>query len=94
MEVVTQQRKLTLGEFRVGISFNPGGHEQVNAIKKTAADLIDYLEAQRNEFNMSFKGKDTPEGTQLAGEVNRLISLSQTHIEDAAMWGVKAVTKS
>lgn len=31
----------TLGEYRVGTSFNPGGHETVNAIKATAAKFID-----------------------------------------------------
>ena len=33
----------TEGQYRVGIDFNPGGHEQVNAIKAKAAELIDYV---------------------------------------------------
>lgn len=69
---------MTLGEYRVGITFNPSADERVNAIKVQAAALIDYLEAQRH--------KGPP-------EAERLISLAQTNIEDAAMWGVKAVTK-
>ena len=28
---------MTLGEYRVGISFNPGGSEMVNKIKQAAA---------------------------------------------------------
>ncbi len=64
---------MTEGEYRVGISFNPGGHEQVNHIKKLAAELIDYVAKH---------GKD-----------GRCTALSQTAFEDAAMWGVKSVTK-
>ena len=67
---------MTEGEYRVGITFNPGGNEMVNKIKRAAADLIDLV--------------GTVEGT---GEVARLRALAQTHIEDAAMWGVKAATK-
>lgn len=67
---------MTLGEYRVGISFNPGGHEMVNKIKAAAAALIDLVQ--------------TIEGDS---EVQRLKALASTHIEDAAMWGVKAATK-
>jgi len=35
--------KLTEGQYRVGISFNPGGHTQVDHIKELAALLIDYV---------------------------------------------------
>lgn len=69
----------TLGEYRVGISFNPGGNPSVDAIKRAAADLIDLI--------------DTHVGFGRHGEVERLRALALTHVEDAAMWGVKAVTK-
>jgi len=69
---------MTLGEYRVGITFNPSSNVHVDEIKRRAADLIDYL----NDWN---SGDNT--------ESSRLISLAMTHIEDAAMWGVKAVTK-
>ena len=65
--------KTTEGEHLVGISFNPGGHEQVNEIKKGVARLIDYVRST---------GKD-PRCTQIC----------ITNLEDAAMWGVKSVTK-
>jgi len=71
---------MTLGEYRVGISFNPGGNEAVNEIKRAAADLIDYI-------------NDMPVNMEAAGEVARLKALAITHIEDAAMWAVKAATK-
>ena len=49
----------------------------VNKIKRAAADLIDLVE--------------TIESRNL--EVGRLKALAMTHIEDAAMWAVKAATK-
>lgn len=69
---------MTLGEYRVGITFNPSANSHVNEIKRRAADLIDYL----NDWN---SGDNS--------EASRLAALAMTHIEDAAMWGVKAVTK-
>lgn len=69
---------MTLGEYRVGMTFNPGGSPKVYDIKLAAAALIDYLEAcKANAFS----------------EQIRLLCLAQTHVEDAAMWGVKAITK-
>ncbi|RLA60313.1 MAG: hypothetical protein DRQ89_13000 [Epsilonproteobacteria bacterium] len=65
--------KTTEGQHLVGISFNPGGHEQVNHIKTVVADLIDYVRAN---------GKDP-----------RCTSICIHQLEDAAMWGVKSVTK-
>ena len=76
---LTQKPKLTKGQYRVGIDFNPGGSENVRNIKAHAAEFIDFMEAISDESNNS--------------EVKRLVSLAQTHIEDAAMWGVKAATK-
>lgn len=67
---------MTIGEYRVGISFNPGGNKTVDQIKRAAADLIDLVESVPGE-----------------GEVVRLKALAMTHIEDAAMWAVKAATK-
>lgn len=69
----------TLGEYRVGITFNPGGNEMVNKIKRAAADLIDLID----------NGID--DGGQ--GEVKRLKALAMTDIETAAMHAVKAATK-
>jgi hypothetical protein len=66
----------SLGEYRVGISFNPSGNAMVEDIKRASADLIDLVE--------------TIEGD---GEVERLKALAMTHIEDGAMWAVKAATK-
>ena len=69
----------TLGEYRVGISFNPGGNPTVDKIKRAAADLIDLIDAIPNPHQVL--------------EASRLQALAMTHIEDAAMWAVKAATK-
>ena len=67
------------GEYRVGIDFNPSALPGVDHFKKGAAALIDFME--------DVAGKsDNP-------EVKRLCALSQTELESAAMWGVKALTK-
>lgn len=68
---------MTLGEYRVGITFNPGKDPAVDDIKRAAADLIDLV---------AIITTDEP-------EVERLKALAMTHIEDGAMWAVKAVTK-
>lgn len=71
---------MTLGEYRVGIDFNPGKNPMVDHIKRVAADFIDLV--------------GTIEGaSEKPEEVARLKALAATHIEDAAMWAVKAATK-
>jgi len=71
----------TLGEKRVRIDFNPSNAGNVNALKARAAEAINILE--------SFK---TDERNNHDAEALRLIALAQTAFEEAAMWGVKAVT--
>ncbi len=71
---MTQQ---TLGQYRVGVSFNPSNNPDVDVIKAQAAALIDMI-------------NDLP--TQ-DGEQARLKALAMSAIEDGAMWGVKAATK-
>lgn len=73
---------MTKGEYRVGINFNPSADDHVGQIKRMAADLIDYIETIPSN-----------DGTIAGNEKGRLKSLAQTHIEDAAMWAVKAATK-
>ena len=69
---------MTKGEYRVGISFNPSNDDMVGKIKRVAADLIDLIETIPVDVE----------------ERIRLKALAQTHIEDAAMWAVKAATKT
>lgn len=68
----------TLGQKRVKAEFNPAKDEHVDIIKNKCAELIDILEEMRN---LPLTG---------TGEKQRLISLAQTEIENAAMWAVKA----
>ena len=70
---MSETSPMSKGKYRVGVNFNPGGHEQVTHIKQVVADLIDYIDEH--------------------GANNRCTSLCQTALEDAAMWGVKSVTK-
>lgn len=78
---------MTKGEYRVGIDFNPSDSDTVGKIKRAAADLIDLIDA------IPFPGMSSISNAVHSNEVARLKSLAQTHVEDAAMWGVKAATK-
>jgi hypothetical protein len=73
-----EQRQLTFGEKACGVSFNPGGLESVNQIKKQFADVVDSLNDYRN-------ASTNP-------EVKRMLSVAITEAQTAQMWAVKAVT--
>lgn len=70
--------KLTEGQWRVGVDFNPSGDNRVNAIKSQFAALID-------DLNTIASDRDHPGA--------RCASIAMTELESAAMWAVKAVTK-
>ena len=74
---------MTMGEYRVGIDFNPGKSDIVAQIKRAAADLIDIC--------LSVDIASLSPGQR--EEVYRLMELAASHVEDGAMWAVKAVTK-
>lgn len=78
---------MTKGEYRVGINFNPSADDMVGKIKRAAADLIDLID------HIQVLGAETEAQLIRSEEVSRLKALAQTHIEDAAMWAVKAATK-
>jgi len=73
-----ETQELSFGEKAVGLTFNPGGNEQVTSIKRKFADVIDDLNTLRSEFTDS--------------EVKRLASVAITEAQTAQMWAVKAVT--
>lgn len=77
-------RQMTKGEYRVGISFNPSNNPAVDDIKRASASFIDMID------NIPKPDDATDEQK---GEIARLKALAQTHVEDAAMWAVKAATK-
>jgi hypothetical protein len=72
-----QGNGMTKGEYRVGLDFNPSGDIAVAAIKRAAADLIDFIE----ELQVN-PDSDGP----------RCKALAQTYVETAAMYAVKAAT--
>lgn len=82
----------TLGEKRVRTTFNPSNDSIVDKIKQKSADLIDLLQAIKND-EVSKTYDKSPEQLQAqSGEKLRLISIAQTYYEQAAMWAVKAIT--
>lgn len=83
---------MTKGEYRVGISFNPGGNEQVNKIKRAAADLIDLIDKIDIPTHPNDIGGEVYQSTQHS-EILRLKALALTAVEEGAMWAVKAATK-
>lgn len=70
-------RELTFGEKAVGLTFNPGGHAEVNDIKRHYAYLIDYLNDARKAASP---------------EQARMLSVAITEAQTSQMWAVKAVT--
>ncbi len=73
-----ETKELTFGQKAVGITFNPGGHPLVNAIKEKAGEYIDLLNEARDATNN--------------GEVKRMISVAITEAQSSQMWAVKGVT--
>jgi len=78
----------TLGEIRVRTSFNTTNSDLVSKFKNESAKLIDILE----EIRISPKLNNKDEFYTNDKEAQRLISLTQTAYEEAAMWAVKAIT--
>lgn len=76
--MVENTQQLTFGQKAVGLTFNPGGHTEVNQIKQLVANYIDYLNSLR-------EASTNP-------EVKRQISVAITEAQTSQMWAVKAVT--
>lgn len=76
-----------LGEFRVGIDFNPSGDDAVGFIKYKAASLINDIDG------IVIDAASAAADPRFAGEVARLKAHAMTLVEDAAMNAVKAITK-
>ena len=74
-------RELTYGEKAVGLTFNPGGMPEVNAIKTACAAVIDELNTQREKAKADGNGEKIAQYT-----------LAIRDIQTGQMWGVKAAT--
>lgn len=68
----------TFGQKAVGLDFNPTGTLEVHEIKSGFADLIDDMNALRNNSS--------------SPEQKRLASIAITELQGAQMWAVKALT--
>ena len=77
--------ELSFGEKACGVSFNPGGNPVVDSIKRNFANIVDELEALRQQ-----SAKQRPQDV----EVRRMLSIAITDAQTAQMWAVKAVTWS
>jgi hypothetical protein len=75
------ERELTLGEKRVGSTFNPSENMTVAETKKNYAAEIDRLEGLRKTINNETASQ----------ERQRTISMAQTHAEMACMLAVKCI---
>lgn len=82
----------TIGELRVRADFNPSQNDVVSQLKQKTAELINLLQAIRNDEASKTYGDSEAHLKELSGEKLRLISLAQTEYENAAMWAVKAAT--
>lgn len=82
LEAMEEYMSQSLGEKRVGVSFNPSHLTAVDDIKKKAAELIDLIA----ELPAPTVGNE-------AGEVQRLKALAMTDFETGAMYAVKAAVK-
>lgn len=71
-------REMTYGEKLVGLTFNPSGNPDVDAIKAKYAEIIDLLNK-----------KITPDSTS---QQKRHIAIAITEAQAAQMWAVKAIT--
>lgn len=78
---MSETKELTFGEKACGVSFNPGGREDVDKIKRAYAAVIDIL----NEHRLL---------SDASPEVKRMLSIAITETQTAQMWAVKAVTWS
>ena len=82
----------TLGEKRIRTSFNVSGNDAVAKIKNKTAELIDDLQAIKNDEVSKTYEHSEDVMKFLSGEKLRLIALAQTAYEESCMWAVKALT--
>lgn len=75
---MSDSRELTFGEKAVGLSFNPSGNADVQAVKEAFAKAIDICNDLRTKAGQ--------------GEQGRMFSVAITEAQAAQMWAVKAIT--
>jgi hypothetical protein len=73
-----EEETLSFGQKAVGLTFNPSGNADVQAVKEAFAKAIDLCDTLRTAA-----GK---------GEKGRLLSVAITEAQGAQMWAVKGIT--
>ena len=73
----------TLGEYRVGVNFNPSNNTSVDILKKEGARLLDMINNYPDQYQIDSKDS----------EILRLKNIAMDHIETGIMYAVKVVTK-
>ena len=72
-------KKLTLGEERCHINFNPSSDDKIGTFKRMIADAIDFMNTESQASSDS--------------EAKRCFSIAMTELETAQMYGVKGIAK-
>jgi hypothetical protein len=75
-----ESKKMTLGESRCHINFNPSANDKIGTFKRMIADAIDYC---NNELESTTDS-----------ETRRCFSIAMTELETAQMYGVKGIAKN
>ena len=92
-EEVKEDYKPTLGERRMRISYNSPEDNDVYRVKAGAANLIDHLEARKNDFaSETYDSMDVASFREYSNDFFREIALAQTEVEKSTYFVVKALT--
>lgn len=83
----------TLGERRMRISYNSPEDTDEYRVKVGAANLIDHLEARKNDFaSETYDSMDAASFREYSNDFFREIALAQTEVEKSTCFVVKALT--
>jgi hypothetical protein len=93
-------RELTFGERAVGITFNPGGHEDVNNVKAACAAAIDAMANATKSLGKKLQDAlastdSDEERAKIQAEYDEAleqITLGYRKVQEGQMWAVKGVT--
>ena len=92
-EEVKEEYKPTLGERRMRISYSSPEDTDVYRVKAGAANLIDHLEARKNDFaSETYDSMDVDSFREYSNDFFREIALAQTEVEKSTYFVVKALT--
>lgn len=85
-----ETKNKTIGEKRIGTLLNLTENDTLTKIKNKTTQIIDDLQALKNDEYSKTYEKSQEDMMSLSGEKLRLINLAQTKYEEAYMWTEKA----